>query len=75
MTIEVPGPLFREMKSVAARRRTNLKAFVLGAIERETARLRASEKKRHSVRLPLVRSKHPGALKSMTNAEIEDLLG
>ena len=74
-TIEVPGPMFREIKSIAARRGTSLKEFVLRAIEREVARLRKNERKRHSVRLPLVRSKHPGALKSMTNAEIEDLLG
>lgn len=74
-TIDVPDPMFRELKSIAARRGTSLKELVLRAIEREVARLRRSEGKRHSVRLPLVRSKHPGALKSMTNAEIEDLLG
>jgi hypothetical protein len=74
-TIEIPDMMFREMKSLAARRGKSLRDFVLRAIEKEVARTRRAAKQRYSVDLPLVKSKHPGAIKSMTNAEIEDLLG
>ena len=73
-TIEVPDPVFREMKSLAARQGTSMKEFALRAIENSVAKARQSRKKRFSVKLPLVPSKHPGSLRSMTNAEIEDLL-
>ena len=66
--------MFREMKSLAARQGRSLKEFVLRAIERQVEEVRTAAK-RYEVQLPLVRSKRPGALRSMTNAEIEDLLG
>ena len=66
--------MFREMKALAARQGRSLKEFVLRAIERQVEEVR-TEAKRYEVQLPLVRSKRPGALRSMTNAEIEDLLG
>ena len=72
-TIELPDPLFREMKALAARRGASLKEFVLRAIEREMAAARKRQR-RFSVKLPLAPSREPGALRSMTNAEIEDLL-
>ena len=74
-TIEVPDPIFREMKAAAARQGRSLKEFVLRALEREVAEARQGEGKRHEVTLPLVRSKRPGVLRSLTNAEIDDLLG
>jgi len=52
-----------------------MKEFVLKAIERELATIRRRGKKQFAVTLPLVRSKKPGSLRTMTNAEIEDLLG
>jgi len=67
--------MFREMKSLAARRGKSLRDFVLRAIEKEVARTRRAANRRYHVDLPLLKSKHPGATKSMTNAEIEDLLG
>ncbi len=73
-TIEVPEAMFRQMKSLAARKGTSMKEFVLRAIEKEVSKERQGETRRVSVKLPLVRSSHPGALRSMTNAEIEDLL-
>jgi len=66
--------MFREMKVLVARQGRSLKDFVLRAIERQVEEARG-EAKRYEVQLPLVRSKRPGALRSMTNAEIEDLLG
>jgi hypothetical protein len=62
------------MKMLAARSGSSLEEFVLRAIEREVSTARRRAGKRFSVKLPLVPSKHPGALLSLTNAEIEDLL-
>ena len=73
-TVELPDPVFREMKALAARQGASLKEFVLRSIEKELTKARQSGRKRFSVKLPLVPSTRPGALRSMTNAEIEDLL-
>ena len=73
-TVELPDPVFREMKSLAASQGRSMKEFVLRAVEREITRARRAARTRFSVRLPLVHSKHPGSIRSMTNAEIEDLL-
>lgn len=73
-TIEVPDPMFKEIKVLAAQQGRSLKEFVVRAIERQVEEARGAAK-RYEVQLPLVRSKRPGVLRSMTNAEIEDLLG
>jgi hypothetical protein len=73
-TIEIPDMMFREVKSLAARSGKSLRSFVVRAIEKEVARTRQAAKPRYQVKLPLLKSKHPGKIKSMTNAEIEDLL-
>jgi len=70
-TVDVPDPVFRKMKATAALRGLSLKEFLLSAVEHEMEN-RASAKD-HNVRLPLIRSKHPGK-RVLTNAEIEDLL-
>ena len=74
-TIDVPDPVFRNMKSLASRKGQSLKEFVVRAIEREVSRAQHPRQARFSVQLPLVPSKRPGALRSLTNAQIEDLLG
>lgn len=70
-TVDLPDPLFRQVKSVAALRGSTLREFIQEALQRALT----SDKRvrRHRVRLPLVRSKHPGALR-LTNADIEDHL-
>lgn len=70
-TVDVPDPLFRQVKSVAALRGSSLKEFIQEALRQAVAGRRTV--RRRKVRLPLVRSKHPGALR-LTNAEIEDHL-
>ena len=69
-TIDLPDPLFRELKAVAARRGASLKDVIRGAVEEE---VRKSERKAgRRVKFPLLESDEPGAL-NLTNAEIEDL--
>ena len=72
-TIDVPDPLFREIKSIAARKGSTLKEWILRAIRKEMARARGKREK-YSAKLPLIKSKRPGTLRTMTNEEIEDLL-
>ncbi len=70
-TVDLPDPLFRQAKSLAALRGSTLKEFIQDALQQAVRSDRGV--RRHKVRLPLVRSKHPGTL-HLTNAEIEDHL-
>ncbi|HEV2350110.1 MAG TPA: hypothetical protein VG028_09730 [Terriglobia bacterium] len=69
--MDLPDPLFRQVKSVAALRGSSLKEFIQEALHQAVTTVRRSRP--HRVKLPLVRSKHPGALR-LTNADIEDHL-
>jgi len=70
-TVDLPDALFRQVKSVAALKGSTLKEFIQDALQQAVASGRGV--RRHKVRLPLIRSKHPGALR-LTNADIEDHL-
>jgi len=72
-TIDLPDPLFREVKSFAAMNGISLREVFQMAIEHELAHAHKSDVVRDKVRLPLIKSKHPGSL-HLTNADIEDLL-
>jgi hypothetical protein len=70
-TVDLPDPLFRQVKSAAALRGSTLEEFIQDALQQAVAgdtRLR-----RHKVRLPLIRSKHPGSMR-LSNADIENHL-
>lgn len=70
-TIDLPDPLFRELKAVAARRGTSLKAVVRAAVEEE---IRSTKSKAgRKLKFPLLSSCEPGSL-NLSNAEIDDLL-
>ena len=70
-TVDLPDPLFRQVKSVAALRGSTLKEFIKDALQQAISTDRALRARK--VRLPLIRSKHPGALR-LTNADIENYL-
>jgi hypothetical protein len=70
-TVDLPDPLFRQVKSMAALRGSTLKEFIQDALQRAVMSDRRVRRRR--VRLPLIRSKHLGALR-LTNADIEDQL-
>ena len=69
-TIDLPDSLFRELKAVAARRGTSLKALIRTAVEEEIRR--AERRAGRRVKFPLLSSREPGSV-DLTNAEIEDL--
>ena len=70
-TVDLPDPLFRELKSVAAQRGTSLKELIQKAVEVEIRQEWRPQGRR--VKFPLTTSKEPGVL-NLTNAEIDDLL-
>jgi hypothetical protein len=70
-TVDLPDPLFRQVKWVAALRGSTLKEFIQDALQQAVAS--DTRVRRHKVRLPLIRSKHPGTLR-LTNADIENYL-
>ena len=70
-TIDLPDALFRQVKSVAALKGSTLKEFIHDALQQAVTSDRRV--RRRKVTLPLIRSKHPGALR-LTNADIENHL-
>jgi hypothetical protein len=69
-TIDLPDPLFRELKAVAARRGTSLKNVIQAAVEEE---IRKTERKAgRRLNFPVLPSEEPGRL-DLTNAELDDL--
>lgn len=70
-TVDIPDPLYRELKSKAAREKRSVKELILRGIESE---LRSHTKKRgRRVTLPLIRSKNPATL-DIDNARIYELI-
>jgi hypothetical protein len=70
-TVDLPDPLFRELKAVAARRGVSLKSVIRTAVESEIRK--AEGKAGRRVKFPLLSSGDPGSL-DLTNAELEELL-
>jgi metal-responsive CopG/Arc/MetJ family transcriptional regulator len=70
-TVDLPDALFRQVKSVAALRGSTLKRFIQDALQKAVTSDR--KVRHHKVRLPLIRSRHPGTLR-LTNADIENHL-
>lgn len=69
-TVDLPDPLFRELKAVAARRGISLKNLMRAALEKEIRRTERKAGRR--LKFPVLSSRQPGSL-NLTNAEIEDL--
>jgi hypothetical protein len=74
-TIELPEPVFQTLLALAEQQGSSLQAVILEAIKKEIAEGPTPDERRRRVSLPLVRSRHPGSLHSLTNAEIDDTLG
>ncbi len=65
-TIDIPGPIYRELKTEAARTGTSVKALILNKVAPEPA------KRGKRASLPLIRSKRPGWLK-LDNARMAEI--
>ena len=70
-TVDIPDPLYRELKSKAAREKRSVKELILRSVEVE---LRPrSQKRSRRVTFPLVPSNKPGTL-LIDNAKIYELI-
>ena len=70
-TVDIPDPLYRELKSKAAREKSSVKRLILRGVEIE---LRGGPKKcKRRISFPIVPSKSPGTLE-IDNAKIFELI-
>jgi len=74
-TIELPEPVYQILQSRAEQRGTSVQAVIVEAINKEIAYDPTPVGLKGRVSLPLIRSSRPGSLHSLTNAEIDDILG
>ncbi len=70
-TVDIPDPLYRKLKSRAARERRSVKDLILRGVEDELEPRRMKAKRRIS--LPLIRSKRPGTVR-LDNAKIFEII-
>jgi hypothetical protein len=70
-TVDIPDPLYRQLKARAALRGCSVKELILHGVNAELKRNRSKPHRR--VALPLIESKLPGSLK-LTNKRINELL-
>jgi hypothetical protein len=71
-TIELPDPVFRRMKAVAAMQGSTIKEFLQRAVERELESAQA--KKRRGGKLPVIKGPPGLVIHPVTGADIDELL-
>ena len=69
-TIDIPDPMYKELKSKAATEGLTVKMIILTSVEQI---LENSAARRSRIKLPLLQGKESRQIKP-TNAEIEDIL-
>jgi hypothetical protein len=62
-TVDIPDPLYREMKIHAAQEGTTLKEIILDAVAVKLRTGKTTEKPEKRAKFPVVRSKKPGSMK------------
>jgi hypothetical protein len=72
--IDLPDNIFAALETRAAQQGSSVQTLILQAIEKEIGQSSLPFHQRHRVQLPLIRSRQPGSLPSLTNAEIDALL-
>lgn len=70
-TLDIPDPIYRALKGKAAQEGKSVKAIVLRSVENELGLKKKKTGKR--VKLPIVKSTHPGWL-NIDNAKIAELI-
>ena len=70
-TVDIPDPLYRRLKSLAASEGSSAKALILRGVEQVLGAGRAGTRRR--VTPPLVHSKRPGSV-PLDNARIYDVI-
>jgi hypothetical protein len=75
VSIDVPEQLLEALESRAREIHSSIEAVAIEAIEKDMARSANQGARGRRVRLPLIRSANPGSLRSLTNADIDGILG
>jgi len=70
-TVDIPDPLYRELKGRAASEGRSVKELILHSVEQELKNRRGRSNRR--VSLPIVHSKRPGSL-DLDNAKIFEII-
>lgn len=70
-TVDIPDPVYRRLRTRAAREGSSAKELILRGVERVLKE--GKRKSRRRVRLPIARSKRPGTLK-LDNAKIYEAI-
>ena len=70
-TVDIPDPVYRRLKSRAAREGSSAKELILRGVEQVLSVKRRTPRRR--VKLPIVRSKRPGTVR-LDNARIYDII-
>jgi len=70
-TVDIPDPLYRRLKSRAARERRSVKELILRGVEGQLGVGQKTAKRKIS--LPLIRSKRPGKVR-LDNAKIFEII-
>jgi hypothetical protein len=71
-TMDIPEPLYRQLKSKAALLGCSVKELILRGVEAELNGM-ASRKGKGRIALPVIRSRRPARLK-LSNKEINEIL-
>jgi hypothetical protein len=74
ISIEIPERIADALERRALERHESMQSVAIEAIEKGMGLLSPPPPGRHRVTLPLLPSAHPGALRSLTNAEIDGIL-
>ena len=75
LSIDLPDQLADALERRARQVHSSLQELAVQAIEKDVAGLEAGGVGGRRVQLPLVHSENPGSLRSLTNSEIDALLG
>ena len=70
-TVDIPGPVYRRLKSRAASEGSSAKELILRGVEQVLKE--SGRKPRRRVKLPIVRSKRPGKV-HLDNAKIYEVI-
>ena len=75
VSIELPERLASALERRALAVHSSIQQLAIEAIEKDLARVESEMVSGRKIHLPLIRSANPGSLHSLTNAEIDGILG
>jgi hypothetical protein len=75
VSIDLPEDLVRVLENRAREAHSSLQDVAIEAISKDIASFEREIPRHHRARLPLVRSAMPGSLHSLTNTDIDGILG